>query len=93
MLNEALRLIRVFHDCKATNLAKELDISASYLSEIEKGEKTPSLEVIKKYAEYFGTTPSALMFFAEGIDNIKPGRNAARKKLIKFMQVVENATR
>lgn len=93
MLGEALRLIRVFHDCKASELAKELDMSASYLSEIEKGDKTPSLEVIKKYADYFNISPSAIMFFGEGIGGIKPGRNAIRKKLIKFMQIIENATR
>lgn len=93
MLGEALRLTRVFHDCKAGDLAKELGMSASYLSEIERGEKTPSLDIIKKYANYFGTTPSALMFFAEDIENIKPTKNAIRKKLTKFMQIVENATR
>lgn len=41
MLNEALRLLRVFNDRKATDLAKELGISAAYLSEIETGKKLP----------------------------------------------------
>lgn len=36
MLSEALRLIRVFHDMKQTELAQRLGISKSYLSEIEK---------------------------------------------------------
>ena len=39
MLSEALRLIRVFHDMKQTELADRLSISKSYLSEIEGGEE------------------------------------------------------
>ncbi|NRX73843.1 transcriptional regulator with XRE-family HTH domain [Clostridium beijerinckii] len=39
MINESLRLLRVFHDLKAIDLAKKLSISQSYLSEIENGKK------------------------------------------------------
>ena len=39
MLSEALRLIRVFHDLKQTELADRLGVSKSYLSEIESGEE------------------------------------------------------
>lgn len=94
MLGEALRLIRVFHDCKTSELAKALSISASYISEIESNKKTPSLDTLKKYADYFDTSISAIMFFAEDIekDRKKPGKVTARKKLIKFLQIIENAT-
>jgi len=94
MLGEALRLIRVFHDCKTAELAKNLNISASYISEIENGKKTPSIETLKKYAEHFDTTVSAIMFFAEDIEKEKdkPVKQAIRNKLIRFMQIVEKAT-
>ncbi len=94
MLGEALRLIRVFHDCKTGELAKALDISPSYISEIESSKKTPSLDTLKKYADYFDTTVSAIMFFAEDLDKDKknPGKATARKKLIKFLRLIENAT-
>ena len=68
MLGEALRLIRVFHDCKTTELSKALDLSAGYISEIESGKKSPSMETLKKYADYFDTNVSAIMFFAEELD-------------------------
>jgi transcriptional regulator with XRE-family HTH domain len=92
MLSEALRLLRIFHDCKTSDLAKELGISASYISEIESNKKTPSIETIKKYAEHFDTTPAAIMFFAEDIekDKKRPAKAAIRKKLIKFLQIIEN---
>ncbi len=35
MLDDALKQIRVFHQIKQIDLAKELSISRSYLSEIE----------------------------------------------------------
>ncbi len=94
MLGEALRLIRVFHDCKTSVLAKGIDVSPSYLSEIENGKKTPSMEILKKYADYFDTTISAIMFFAENIeaDKKKPIKTAIRNKLIKFLQIIENVT-
>lgn len=94
MLGEALRLIRVFHDCKARELAAALGLSASYISEIEKGDKTPSIDTLKKYADYFGTSVSAIMFFAEGINKNKkkPVVAATRKKLIRLLQIIENGT-
>ena len=49
MINEALRLIRVFHDLKQFELAERLKVSKSHISEIESGTKAPSLELIEKY--------------------------------------------
>ncbi len=94
MLGEALRLIRVFHDCKTSELAEALEISASYISEIESGKKTPSMEILNKYADFFETKVSAIMFFAEDVDkkNKKKSKAAIRKTLIKFLQVMERAT-
>jgi transcriptional regulator with XRE-family HTH domain len=92
-INEALRLLRIFNDLKAVDLAKELNISNSYLSEIEKGRKMPTLEIINKYAEFFNTTPSTILFFSENLN--KDGDNLKRKignKLIHFLQKIENAS-
>lgn len=97
MLGEALRLIRVFHDRKLVDLAKELDISPGYLSEIERGKsnKKPSLELINRYAEVFNTKPSVILFFSEEIDKEKnrgPLKIKIRNQLLKFMKIFEYAT-
>lgn len=42
MIGEALRLIRVYHDLKQSDLADRLGISQSHLSEIERSKKAPS---------------------------------------------------
>ena len=69
MLNEALRLIRAYHDISQTQLCSELGVSNSYLSEIESGKKSPSLELLKKYSERFDVPVSSLLFFSENLDN------------------------
>ncbi|WP_038213435.1 helix-turn-helix domain-containing protein [Xenophilus azovorans] len=68
MLGEALRLIRVYHDLTQTQLSYELGVSNSFLSEVESGKKTPSLEVLAKYAERFDIPMSSLLFFSESLD-------------------------
>lgn len=69
MLNQALRLIRIFHDLTQKELAEHLEISKSYLSEIESGKKTPSLEIISGYSEQFNIPMSSIMFFSESMDD------------------------
>ena len=80
MLNEALRLIRVFHDLNQKDLADKLGISNSYLSEMESGKKTPTLEVIEKYSEVFNMPSSSILFFAENLNN--GGKSERTKKSI-----------
>ena len=63
MINEALRLIRVFHDLSQKKLAESLRVSNSHLSEIESGKKTPSIELIEKYANIDSCRASFLRFY------------------------------
>ncbi|OFZ54120.1 MAG: hypothetical protein A2428_08765 [Bdellovibrionales bacterium RIFOXYC1_FULL_54_43] len=92
-LGEALRLFRVFHDMTLSQLAKELDVSASFLSAIETGKKKPNLSLVDKYAEVFNTSPSAIMFFREELGSSRLPASVSsqiRAKLIKFMQAIEH---
>ncbi|AQS03994.1 helix-turn-helix domain-containing protein [Clostridium beijerinckii] len=88
MINESLRLLRVFHDLKAIDLAKKLSISQSYLSEIENGKKKPSLELIEKYSEVFRIKPSTILFFSEEIDQNSLKGNM-KELMIRFMKIIE----
>lgn len=92
MIGEALRLIRVYHDLKQKAVAEKLDISASYLSEIEKGRKTPTLDVIQRYSDGFGIPVSSIMFFAESIESGAPNdraRSFLAGKMIGLLQFLE----
>jgi len=99
MLSEALRLIRVFHDLKQSELAKQFGISNSYLSEIERGKKEPSLELIEKYSDRFKIPSSSIMFFAENMTRnnnaselAKKSKGIIAKKIIDFLSLIESRT-
>lgn len=65
MLNNALRLVRVYHDLSQTEVAEKVGLSKSYVSEMESGEKKVSLAVLEKYSATFDIPVSSLMLFAE----------------------------
>lgn len=94
MIEKALRLLRVYHDLKQGELATILEISPSYLSEIENGKKKPSLELIEKYAKVFNTKPSAILFFSENIDNESTSGKIKEKigsNILAFLTAIEDA--
>lgn len=47
---EILRALRIAKDLSITELARQIGVSKSYISEIENGKKNPSYEVYGKYA-------------------------------------------
>jgi len=88
MLNEALKQIRMFHQIKQVDLASELGISKSYLSEIESNKKAVSMDLLEKYADYFSVPASSLMMFSENIGAAKRSDKLRLKcadKIIKAM--------
>lgn len=65
MFDRALKLVRQYHRLNQVEMARKLEISPSYLSEIESGKKTPSLDLLEKYAAVIGIPVSSLVFLAE----------------------------
>lgn len=91
MLNEALKQIRLFHQLKQTELAEELKISKSHLSEIESGKKAVSMELLNKYSDRFSVPASSLMIFSENMEAAKKSdkiRLKCAKKIVKLMEWV-----
>ncbi len=72
MLHRALRLIRIFHEITQKELAQQLGISPSHVSEIEAGKKKPSYDLLEKYASYFNVPVSNIIFFSEYLDENNP---------------------
>jgi transcriptional regulator with XRE-family HTH domain len=50
-IGQTLKLLRVAADLKQTELAKDLGVTANYLSLVEKGHREPSLTFLKKFAK------------------------------------------
>ncbi len=74
MINDALRMIRVFHDVSQKELAARLQIAPSYLSEIEAGKKQPTYQLLEHYATEFKIPLSSILFFSEQMDDGKTDR-------------------
>lgn len=65
MYGSALKKIRLIYGFKAKDLSEILDITPSYLSEIENNKKNPSLDLLKKYSEVFNMKLSTLLLLTE----------------------------
>jgi len=89
MINEALKLIRLFHKKTQRDTAKELGISVSYLSELEAGNRRINFDILEKYSKTFSIPPSSILFCGEHIRAgklIKPTGGPLAKKMSKIMK-------
>lgn len=94
-LGEALRLLRVLNDMKQNELAAHLNLSKSYLSEIERGHKVPSTEVVENYAAFFKIPVSSIWFFHEQIaqgpnrSTIDRAKGIVADRVLNLLRVLE----
>ncbi|WP_420507233.1 helix-turn-helix domain-containing protein [Nitratireductor aquimarinus] len=68
MINNALRVLRLYLGLSQKQIADELDLSQSMISEIENGSKSVSMDVLEKYSLNFNIRMSQLIFFAEELE-------------------------
>ena len=85
MLNKAIKIVREVHRMKQGELADALGISKSYLSELERGEKKVSLEVLNKYANTFDVPASTFLSFMEALEGESEVRRARARKLLSVL--------
>jgi transcriptional regulator with XRE-family HTH domain len=78
MLNEAFKLLRILNDLSIKDMAEKIELSEAYISELETRKKgNPSMEVIRKYANYFSVHPSDILLLSENL-NKDIGNNIRR---------------
>ena len=93
-MGEALRLLRIFYGYKSVELAQMLEISQSYVSELENNKKQPTMEILDKYAKVFGMKKSTLFLFAESLETEKEKQDKKKRiayagmKLLKLLEKV-----
>lgn len=92
MFDRALKLVRQYHRLNQVQMAQRLDISPSYLSEIEKGKKTPSFDLLEKYALIIGIPVSSLVFLAEEIESgDSQVKSAVVDKVLKMLEWIADS--
>ncbi|MCH5268958.1 MAG: helix-turn-helix transcriptional regulator [Lachnospiraceae bacterium] len=62
-IGEILRLLRISYDLSISELSEKTNISKSYITEIEKGVKTPSEKIIKRYSIGLEISEDTLNYF------------------------------
>lgn len=63
-LPAALKGIRVKKGVKQYEAAKKAGITQTYLSQIESGQKVPSIEVLEKMAKFYKTPIAIMLWFS-----------------------------
>jgi transcriptional regulator with XRE-family HTH domain len=89
MNGRALKLVRQFHNIKQKKLADDINISNSYLSEIEADKKEVTLELLKKYSVYFNIPMSSLMLFSEKLEDNSIAERFRVRFASKIKQIME----
>jgi transcriptional regulator with XRE-family HTH domain len=65
-INRILKMLRIADELSARELGSQINLSISYISDIETGRKKPTLVVLEKYGQYFGISPANLLLLQEG---------------------------
>ncbi|WP_321324792.1 helix-turn-helix transcriptional regulator [Thiomicrorhabdus sp.] len=69
MIHRAIKAFRQYNKMTQAEVAQKLSISKSYLSEIESGKKTISIDLLEKIAEMYDMPVSSLIFFSETMNS------------------------
>ena len=95
-INRALRLLRTYHNFKQKDLAAKLGVSPSLLSEIEKGTKPVSYDLLERYSSAFGIPVSTITLFSEASAAGTPGKKFfanVTEGALRILEWVENFTK
>ena len=86
-LNRSLKTFRVFNNLTQSVLADKLDVSKSFVSEIESGKRNATIKIVNKYAEVFSIPPSEILALSELYDGeYKSGRSNLFTKVINWIR-------
>jgi transcriptional regulator with XRE-family HTH domain len=91
MINDALRLLRLYLGLSQKQISSEVQLSQSMISDIESGNKEVSMDVLERYSEKLNVRMSQLLFFAEEL-NGEPVRTRGKliiaNRVLKLLEAV-----
>lgn len=80
-MGETLKLLRIFFGYKSVEMAKKLNISQSFLSEVENGKKNATLELLNQYSKVLNIKVSTIVLLAESLENDKSSKKDIKHNL------------
>ncbi len=72
LMNEALKIVRLYWGKTQAELASTLGVSQSYISEVEKGNREVTMDLLGRYSKELKVPMSSLMLFAEKVSGAPP---------------------
>lgn len=75
LINEALFLARVYWRRSQVDMARDLGISQSYLSELESSKRNVDIDLLDKYSRVLGVPKSTFVIFSEDLEGKPPARS------------------
>lgn len=89
MINEALRLLRLYCGFSQVEMANRLDVAQSMVSQVEAGRKNVTMDLLEAYSEATGVRMSQLLFFAEEIEGAPIARRGQLIVADKVLRLLE----
>lgn len=89
MINEALRLLRLYCGFSQAEMAKRLSVTQSMVSDVEGGRKNVTMDLLQAYSDAVGIRMSQLLFFAEEIEGqpiARRGQLIVADKVLKLLE-------
>ncbi|MCM1285805.1 MAG: helix-turn-helix domain-containing protein [Acetobacter sp.] len=84
-LGNVLKLLRIAREMTTKELATKMDVSSTYISEVEANNKKPSLDMLSKYSKALDVNKSTILYFDE--EREKNGYNY-QKLLLRILQEI-----
>ena len=91
LINEALKILRLYWGKTQAELASALGVSQSYVSEIEKGNREVTMDLLGRYSRELKVPMSSLMLFAEKVTGAPPvsrGKLLIAGKALDFLKML-----
>lgn len=92
MINDALRLLRLYCGFSQVEMAQRLSVAQSMISDVEAGRKSVSMDLLEAYSQATGVKMSQLLFFAEEIDGepiARRGHLIVADKVLKLLEAIK----
>jgi transcriptional regulator with XRE-family HTH domain len=90
-LGTAIKDLRQESGLRQKELASRVDVTQSYLSQIENDRKEPNLSTLRRIAQELGVSLPILFFLSMDEDDVRPDRKEAFDRFFPhFKNIVEN---